>query len=116
MQHDLPEIHGEVGTRVEADIQGVDQGINVSNRARKLSVLLGDEARIRQERRKAKTNAKKFGAVSSNTYSSGSASRRAGPTGPTFLMATPTRPEYSATAAFTGVDWAILLLNSSWLF
>lgn len=60
------------------DSKGVDQGINVRNRARELSVLLGDEARIRQERRKAKTNAKKFGAVSSNTYSSGSSSGRAG--------------------------------------
>ncbi|EIF45611.1 epsin n-terminal homology-containing protein [Brettanomyces bruxellensis AWRI1499] len=60
------------------DSKGVDQGINVRNRARELSSLLGDEGRIRQERRKAKTNAKKFGGVSSNTYSSSSATGRPG--------------------------------------
>ncbi|KAG7880777.1 hypothetical protein KL905_002354 [Ogataea polymorpha] len=60
------------------DSKGVDQGINVRNRARELSALLNDESKIRQERRKAKENAKKFGAVSSNsTYMGSSSLRRA---------------------------------------
>ncbi|VEU19299.1 DEKNAAC100292 [Brettanomyces naardenensis] len=54
------------------DSKGVDQGINVRNRARELAALLNDEAKIRQERRTAKDNAKKFGAISSNAYSLGS--------------------------------------------
>ncbi|KAG7824504.1 hypothetical protein KL909_001726 [Ogataea angusta] len=58
------------------DSKGVDQGINVRNRARELSALLNDESKIRQERRKAKENAKKFGAVSSNSAYVGSSSLR----------------------------------------
>ncbi|KAG7786791.1 hypothetical protein KL910_001472 [Ogataea haglerorum] len=58
------------------DSKGVDQGINVRNRARELSALLNDESKIRQERRKAKENAKKFGAVSSNSAYMGSSSLR----------------------------------------
>lgn len=49
------------------DHKGVDQGINVRNRARELSALLSDEAKIRAERKKAKENSKKFGAVSSSS-------------------------------------------------
>lgn len=49
------------------DSKGVDQGINVRNRSRELSQLLNDENLIREERKKAKDNAKKFGAVSSST-------------------------------------------------
>ncbi|GME72434.1 unnamed protein product [[Candida] boidinii] len=54
------------------DMKGVDQGINIRNRAKELSNLLSDESRIRQERKKAKENAKKFGGVSSNSYTGGS--------------------------------------------
>ena len=50
-----------------------DQGINVRNRAKELSELLGDSEAIRNERRKAKANTKKFGAVSSDgAFSAGS--------------------------------------------
>ncbi|QPG77058.1 hypothetical protein FOA43_004456 [Brettanomyces nanus] len=57
------------------DSKGVDQGINVRNRARELASLLNDEAQIRQERRKAKENAKKFGAISSGGGRRGGSSR-----------------------------------------
>lgn len=57
------------------DSKGVDQGINVRNRAREVAALLNDEAKIRQERKKAKDNSKKFGAVSSSAYIGGSDSR-----------------------------------------
>lgn len=53
------------------DMKGVDQGINIRNRAKELSNLLNDESRIRQERKKAKENAKKYGGVSSNSYAGG---------------------------------------------
>ncbi|CCG84446.1 protein of unknown function [Taphrina deformans PYCC 5710] len=52
-----------------------DQGINVRNRAKELSELLQDSEQIRAERRKAKTNTKKFGAVSSESaFTTGGAS------------------------------------------
>lgn len=50
------------------DSKGRDQGINVRNRAKNLIALLNDDAQIRTERKKAKTNAKKFGGVSSAAY------------------------------------------------
>lgn len=59
------------------DSKGVDQGINVRNRARELASLLNDEAAIREERKKAKDNAKKFassGSGGSGTH--GGISRR----------------------------------------
>jgi len=51
-----------------------DQGINVRNRAKELAELLQDSERIRQERRKAKSNTNKFGAVSSEGAFPGSSS------------------------------------------
>lgn len=42
------------------DEKGKDQGINVRNRAKELGDLLGDVDRIRQERRKAKSNRSKY--------------------------------------------------------
>lgn len=52
-----------------------DQGINVRNRAKELAELLQDSEQIRLERRKAKSNTKKFGAVSSDgAFSTGGAS------------------------------------------
>lgn len=49
-----------------------DQGLNVRNRAKELTELLQDSEAIRSERRKAKSNNKKFGAVSSDSaFSSG---------------------------------------------
>lgn len=47
------------------DSKGVDQGINIRNRAKELTNLLNDEVKIRQERKKAKENSKKFDAISS---------------------------------------------------
>ncbi|BFZ55432.1 Epsin-3, clathrin recruitment and traffic between the Golgi and endosome [Savitreella phatthalungensis] len=43
-----------------------DQGINVRNRAKELVDLLGSSETIREERRKAKSDKSKFGAVSSD--------------------------------------------------
>lgn len=54
------------------DSKGVDQGINVRNRARDVAALLNDENRIRAERRKAKENTKKFEGVSSTSVGAGS--------------------------------------------
>ncbi|ODV95693.1 hypothetical protein PACTADRAFT_50379 [Pachysolen tannophilus NRRL Y-2460] len=45
------------------DSQGRDQGINVRNRTKQLLQLLNDENIIRQERKKARDNAKKFAGV-----------------------------------------------------
>ncbi|OXT10123.1 hypothetical protein B9K06_26600, partial [Bacillus sp. OG2] len=42
------------------DSKGVDQGINIRNRAKELTNLMNDESKIRQERKKAKENAKKY--------------------------------------------------------
>ena len=51
------------------DSKGVDQGINIRNRAKELTNLLNDESKIRTERKKAKENAKKFDAISSTSVS-----------------------------------------------
>ncbi len=48
------------------DPNGKDQGINVRNRAKELSDLLGDVERIRQERKKARASQGKYTGVSSD--------------------------------------------------
>lgn len=56
------------------DQNGKDQGLNVRNRSKELTELLGDVDRIRAERRKARTNRNKFGGVEgglSGGFSSG---------------------------------------------
>ena len=53
------------------DSKGRDQGINVRNRVKNLVALLDDDSMIRAERKKARNNAKKFGAISSVGYSGG---------------------------------------------
>lgn len=45
------------------DSQGRDQGINVRNRAKALAELLGDDEKIRSERKKARETAKKYKGV-----------------------------------------------------
>lgn len=50
------------------DSKGRDQGINVRNRVKTLLALMGDDALIRSERKKAKANAAKFGAVLLTSY------------------------------------------------
>ncbi|CAN8101680.1 unnamed protein product [Discula destructiva] len=45
------------------DQNGKDQGINVRNRAKELTELLGDVERIRAERKKARANKAKYGGV-----------------------------------------------------
>ncbi|MCJ1438706.1 Epsin-3, clathrin recruitment and traffic between the Golgi and endosome [Xylographa pallens] len=45
------------------DQNGKDQGLNVRNRSKELSELLGDVDRIRAERKKARGNRNKFGGV-----------------------------------------------------
>ncbi|EGV63129.1 Epsin-3, clathrin recruitment and traffic between the Golgi and endosome [Yamadazyma tenuis] len=50
------------------DSQGRDQGINVRNSAKKLITFVNDDAAVRAERKKAKSNAKKFGGVSSAAF------------------------------------------------
>ncbi|GAB7329807.1 hypothetical protein MBLNU13_g01528t1 [Cladosporium sp. NU13] len=45
------------------DQNGKDQGINVRNRSKELTELLGDVDRIRQERKKAKATKNKYGGV-----------------------------------------------------
>ncbi|KAG0684234.1 Epsin-3, clathrin recruitment and traffic between the Golgi and endosome [Pichia californica] len=59
------------------DSKGVDQGINIRNRAKELTNLMNDESKIRQERKKAKENAKKYDAISSTSASSRGIGRRA---------------------------------------
>lgn len=59
------------------DSSGVDQGINIRNRAKELSALLNDEGKIRQERKKAKENSKKFDAISSTSVGTRGIGRRA---------------------------------------
>lgn len=59
------------------DSKGVDQGINIRNRAKELTNLLNDEVKIRQERKKAKDNSKKFDAISSTSAGSRNLARRA---------------------------------------
>lgn len=58
------------------DSKGVDQGINIRNRSKELTSLLNDENKIRQERKKAKENSKKFDAISSTSASSRNIGRR----------------------------------------
>lgn len=58
------------------DSKGVDQGINIRNRAKELTNLLNDENKIRQERKKAKENLKKFDAISSTSAGSRNLGRR----------------------------------------
>lgn len=60
------------------DDKGKDQGINVRNRSKELSELLGDLDRVRQERKKAKQNKNKYSGVGNDAYS-GSFSGSAGP-------------------------------------
>lgn len=60
------------------DSKGRDQGINVRNRSKNLVALLNDDALIRTERKKARSNAKKFGGVSSAAYG-GASSVTTGP-------------------------------------
>lgn len=50
------------------DSKGRDQGVNVRNRSKNLIALMNDDALIRAERKKARSNAKKFGGVSSAAY------------------------------------------------
>ncbi|MCJ1337299.1 Epsin-3, clathrin recruitment and traffic between the Golgi and endosome [Bachmanniomyces sp. S44760] len=62
------------------DQNGKNQGINVRNRAKELADLLSDVDRIRQERKKARTNRNKFGGVEGGMggLSSNSSSRYGG--------------------------------------
>ncbi|KAI5960195.1 ENT3 [Candida pseudojiufengensis] len=50
------------------DSKGRDQGINVRNKAKNLINLLNDDTQIRNERKKARANQKKFGGVSSAAF------------------------------------------------
>ncbi|ROW04820.1 hypothetical protein VMCG_04845 [Cytospora schulzeri] len=65
------------------DQNGKDQGINVRNRAKELTELLGDVDRIRAERKKARANKAKYTGVEGGTsfgggFSSGGSSSRYG--------------------------------------
>ncbi|KAK2053062.1 ENTH-domain-containing protein [Colletotrichum caudatum] len=64
------------------DQNGKDQGINVRNRAKELSELLGDVERIRTERKKARATKNKYvgveGGGGGGGFSSGSSSRYGG--------------------------------------
>lgn len=51
------------------DLKGRDQGINVRNRAKQLAALLNNESEIREERKKARKNAKKFAGVAGGASS-----------------------------------------------
>ncbi|KAL8779100.1 MAG: hypothetical protein Q9194_001627 [Teloschistes cf. exilis] len=53
------------------DQNGKDQGVNVRNRSKELTELLGDVDRIRQERKKARANRNKFGGVEGGAMSGG---------------------------------------------
>ncbi|KAL9585056.1 MAG: hypothetical protein Q9212_001746 [Teloschistes hypoglaucus] len=53
------------------DQNGKDQGVNVRNRSKELTELLGDVDRIRQERKKARSNRNKFGGVEGGAMSGG---------------------------------------------
>lgn len=56
------------------DQNGKDQGINVRNRSKELTDLLGDVDRIRQERKKAKATKNKYGGVEGGTGLGGGSS------------------------------------------
>ncbi|KAK3951426.1 epsin-3 [Pseudoneurospora amorphoporcata] len=61
------------------DQNGKDQGVNVRNRAKELTELLGDVERIRAERKKARANKGKFTGISGGmSFSSGSSGRYGG--------------------------------------
>ena len=75
------------------DEKGKDQGINVRNRSKELSELLGDLDRVRQERKKAKQNKTKYSGVGNDAYS-GSFTRGpggGGGAGPSFSSASGSR-------------------------
>jgi epsin len=48
-----------------------DQGLNVRNRAKEIAELIGDNSRVRDERRKAKENKQKYTGASSSVESGG---------------------------------------------
>ncbi|KAL1919726.1 uncharacterized protein VTP21DRAFT_1657 [Calcarisporiella thermophila] len=48
------------------DEKGKDQGLNVRNRAKELVEMLGDQEKIKQERKKAKQNKNKYTGISSD--------------------------------------------------
>lgn len=77
------------------DSKGVDQGINIRNRAKELASLLTDENKIRIERKKAKENAKKFDAISSTSAGSRNLGRR--------TTGSSNRSAYGAAAAASSV-------------
>lgn len=56
------------------DLNGKDQGINVRNRAKELAELLSDVDRIRQERKKARSNRNKYAGVEGGASTFGSLS------------------------------------------
>ncbi|CCF49101.1 hypothetical protein NDA11_003880 [Ustilago hordei] len=60
------------------DEKGKDQGINVRNRAKELADLLGDVDRIRQERRKARSNKTKYTGGGNGEFVPGSGTRYGG--------------------------------------
>lgn len=60
------------------DEKGKDQGINVRNRAKELAELLGDVDRIRQERRKARSNKTKYTGGGNGEFVPGSGTRYGG--------------------------------------
>lgn len=51
------------------DSKGRDQGINVRNRSKNLIALLNDDSLVRTERKKARSNANKFGGVAGGASS-----------------------------------------------
>ncbi|ETS60437.1 hypothetical protein PaG_05649 [Moesziomyces aphidis] len=60
------------------DEKGKDQGINVRNRAKELAEMLSDVDRIRQERRKARTNKTKYTGGGNGEFVPGSGTGRYG--------------------------------------
>lgn len=60
------------------DEAGKDQGLNVRNRAKELSELLADVDRIRQERRKARSNRQKYQGAGNGDFVPGSGGGRYG--------------------------------------
>ncbi|SNX87884.1 related to ENT3 - cytoskeletal adaptor [Melanopsichium pennsylvanicum] len=60
------------------DEKGKDQGINVRNRAKELADLLSDVDRIRQERRKARSNKSKYTGGGNGEFVPGSGTRYGG--------------------------------------
>lgn len=60
------------------DEKGKDQGINVRNRAKEIADILGDVDRIRQERRKARSNKNKYTGGGNGEFVPGSGTGRYG--------------------------------------